>query len=432
MINVYDDFHEVFEYEEDTRSYDVRYVAEIQHTGLKSFKRIKDLDEYSLYLKVRAQFDIWDRQWEKIEERTNSKLDKEIKVQKCKEENENIKKIFFEAENLLQQTLLIDDKVNFEELKDNSIFKVENPRVHEKTELESIEKPEDLILEKDPIKPEFNENNLNLNFFESIIPYLKRKKRVKVEEEFKNKLKNWEIGIVKIKEINSNKIESHKKKLDLYNYELNKIRSKFNNLEEIWKNEQISFKERQISFNKKIDELENNYMNSDFKSILKYNQMVLSRSKYPEYITKSFEIEYFQESKTLKIKYNLPQIEDIPKVNEIKYISSKDEFKESLLTDINLFKLYEKIITQICLRSIHEVFEADKINSIEEVIFNGWIEKVNRINGKLLNENIISIHSNKKEFMSIEFERVDILLCFRNLKGLINVKTNEINSVDAK
>jgi len=54
MTENFDDLHVVHETQEYTRSYDTRYVAEIQHFGLGTYRILKDLDSFILDNKVDA------------------------------------------------------------------------------------------------------------------------------------------------------------------------------------------------------------------------------------------------------------------------------------------------------------------------------------------------------------------------------------------
>ena len=78
------------------------------------------------------------------------------------------------------------------------------------------------------------------------------------------------------------------------------------------------------------------------------------------------------------IEYILPDLSDLPNVKEIKYIQSRDEFEEKYLSDLAVRKLYDSVVYQVCLRTIHEIFEADVIDTIIAVVFNGWVNYIDK------------------------------------------------------
>ena len=76
------DLHDIstnIEYTKTSR----RYVAEIRHTGLKTFRVIKDLNEHILYLKVDSQFEIWDDKWARIENKSRKEKEKNASLCTC-------------------------------------------------------------------------------------------------------------------------------------------------------------------------------------------------------------------------------------------------------------------------------------------------------------------------------------------------------------
>ena len=77
-----------------------------------------------------------------------------------------------------------------------------------------------------------------------------------------------------------------------------------------------------------------------------------------------------------------------------------------------------QVVYQIALRTIHEIFEADVINAIEAVSFNGWVESMNRATGKMQNACILSIQPKKTEYLEIELANVKPKACFKKLKGV--------------
>jgi restriction system protein len=46
------------------------------------------------------------------------------------------------------------------------------------------------------------------------------------------------------------------------------------------------------------------------------------------------------------------------------------------LKDQEIRSLYDGVVYQLALRTVHEVLEADEIDAIEAVVFNGWVDYV--------------------------------------------------------
>jgi restriction system protein len=76
------------------------------------------------------------------------------------------------------------------------------------------------------------------------------------------------------------------------------------------------------------------------------------------------------------------------------------------------------LLYDITLRSNHELFEADIINAIDSIVFNGWVKSINKATGKTEEACILSLQTIKEEFLEINLEQVDPKACFKNLKGI--------------
>ena len=122
---------------------------------------------------------------------------------------------------------------------------------------------------------------------------------------------------------------------------------------------------------------------------------------YPEVFPQNFDLEYNPETKVLIVEYSLPAPEHLPRLKEVKFVKSKDDFTESFLSENELNKLYDDTLYQICLRAPHELFEADDVNTIAAISFNGWVNSVDKATGKEANACVLSIQVKKDESRAV-------------------------------
>ena len=76
------------------------------------------------------------------------------------------------------------------------------------------------------------------------------------------------------------------------------------------------------------------------------------------------------------------KLNNIPKIKEVRFIKSRKEIKEIPLSQSQINNLYDSSLYQICLRTIHELFEADTVNGLDIITFNGFVKFINKTNGK--------------------------------------------------
>lgn len=375
------------------------YEIEIYHEGLNKYRKITGKEKYVVEQKALMQKRQWDEQWNKKVNKIQQLEEKEQKKQLSEELTTQAQSMLKTIENTLNFTLDIDDKIDWDALKDTCLF--------------TTSKPETPSFKETPTKP--NETDLiykpHLNLLAKIIPNIKQKKIEESKKLYEDDLLNWENEFQQIK--NQNK----------------ELQKEYDEALNVWEKQKSEFEKQQEYNNRLIDEFKQSYFASNPEAIVEYCDMVLANSQYPDSFPQQFELEYHEITKTLVIEYQLPSLEQIPTLKEVKYIQSRDEFKEVNITEANLNKLYDSLIYQILLRTIHEIFEADVINAIDGVILNGWIHTINKGTGKEINICIASIQTSKDIFNDINLNNVDPKMCFKNLKGIASTKIHSLTPI---
>jgi restriction system protein len=369
------------------------YWIEIKHEGLHKYRVIKGNDKYVVEQKAYLQTRQWDEMWEKKQEAERKKLERESTLLEKAQKKEMAEQQTLDAiiklemiDKLLLHTLAVDDKIDWDSLKDKSKYKVPKPKIPAEPAY--------------PSEPEKKYYEPKLGFLDKIFLSSKQKKIDESNKRFEDALIYW------------------KKTKDELTLQYEREVRDYEELLKKWNKKKSSFELEKQEKNDAVQRKKEQYLNGESESITEYCDMVLSNSNYPDYFPQEFDIEYNLSNRTLIVEYILPDISDLPTIKEVKYIATKDDYKESFITEAAVRKMYDKLLYDITLRSIHELFEADAINSIESVVFNGWVHSINKATGKKENICILSIQANKQEFMDINLEMVDSKSCFKNLKGI--------------
>lgn len=448
------------------------YTAEVTHDGLKENKILVYRDSDMLNRKINILAEKWDNRWKKLcEKNEKEKLIKNLE-EKTAIKNYDAKFFLEETRNILHKTLEIDNRVDWDLLKNQSKFDEgiskrpelpEKPRISRKPRMprkpELLEKPKrnSISLKQELELPKLTDEKykLNLSFRDRIfksritkkkdnIKVLFQKdveeinelnKRIKVENErsikneevalqeriekwendYEKKLKKWEDDCEKkLKKWENN----YEKKVKKWKDECQRITDEHNKESEKINNQRKLFYEEQKKANELIDIFREEYFKLKTEAIEQYCSLVLSNSNYPTSFPQSFEIEYSKKNKSLIVDYRLPSLDDLPIIKEVKFVKTKKEIKEVLLSKTEINKLFDNTLYQICLRTIHELFEADTVNAIEIITFNGFVNFINKSNGKEENSCLISLQTSKEEFLSINLSKVDPKECFKGLKGI--------------
>src|SRR5262249_51777023 len=152
----------------------------------------------------------------------------------------------------------------------------------------------------------------------------------------------------------------------------------YNDNFQIWDKKRQDFIAHYRERSNALDLLKEQYFLKIPEAIIEYYDLVLSNSKYTEFFPKDFELEYNEENKILLIEYSLPSVDQMPRVKEIKYIQSRDEFNNVFVSESEINRIYDSLIYQITLRTIYEVFQTDSVEAIDAVVFNGWVEFIDK------------------------------------------------------
>lgn len=181
--------------------------------------------------------------------------------------------------------------------------------------------------------------------------------------------------------------------------------------------------------NQEVDNLEISYKNSDPNAINAYCSMVLERSDYPDGFPKEFRIAYVPESKELVVEYELPHKSVVPAISEYKYVKTRDVIEEKPRKASAIKEIYQDLVSAICLRTIHELLEADQGNHLEVVVFNGFVNDIDPSTGKDIRPCLVSIRTTKDKLQEINLAKIDKKACLRNLGAQVSPRPDELMAV---
>lgn len=158
-------------------------------------------------------------------------------------------------------------------------------------------------------------------------------------------------------------------------------------------------------------------------------KFVLEESIYPKGYIKNIEVEYESSTKRAIINYRIPNTDEVPKITEYKYNSKTARMMEVTMKDKEFNKYYEFVIFQITLRSIKEVFDISKNNKLESIVFNGWIEAIDKRTGNNFQSCIISLMVSRNKFEEINLAQVSLKDCILYLKGIFAGQLHQLAPV---
>lgn len=383
----------------------LRFQQEIWHTTLNEHKVITAPDVNILINKVNIQIDSWTLKWESMCKKKQEENLRMSSAEDAVDRTLEAEKKLQETENILLDSLLHCSVIRWDELYDFRTFNLAYP-----------EKPVQPKLTALPTEPDRNwlifQPKIDML---SRITVSKKKAIAKAENDYSIAWHKW-------REQTNSIVAYNNSLIDLYNQSLSDFSEKVIQ----WNTQKEKFIDEQNKHNTSVDDLKLRYYSFDVEAIEGYCKMVIGMSNFPDYVQKKFEVEYNPNSKILIVDFSLPSSSELPRLKEVKYISTRSETKEVYYNDAFMDNLFDSTIYKLTLRVIHEEFEADVINAIEAVSFNGWINYLDKATGNHENICIVSIQVQKEGFNYINLSKVDPKICFKSLKGIGSSKLSGI------
>ncbi len=371
----------------------------IFHPGLRAYRVIRGNEATEVEFIAKWQMEIWEERWRKIKA-AQDKREKDKKAALLStEKKEYAQRCTRDAERqleslsrILREGIELDHAVDWESLKHRIEF-AESPPMP--TEPQKI-----------PIEPQPNESRFipKLGLFDHLIPSRARTKVSEFHNYYLAARASWELERDRIEEANRLQTVNHEKKISE------------------WEERKTAHHKKQTLRDEEVVSLRAAYEAKKSDAVIEYYSHVLSTSEYPEGFPKSFALDYIAQTQMLVIEYELPDIETLPKLKELKSIATRDELREANVSESWLNKTYDDVLYQICLRTIYEIFQSDTADTVVSVVFNGWVNYVDKSNGQEVKACILTLEALRGEFGELNLAKVDPKECFRSLKGVSGSK----------
>ncbi|MFD4671912.1 restriction endonuclease [Lentzea sp. NPDC058450] len=181
--------------------------------------------------------------------------------------------------------------------------------------------------------------------------------------------------------------------------------------------------------NAEVDGFAEAFRAGEPQAIVDYFTLVLANSDYPDSFPQRYRIAYVPESKQLVIEYELPTIDCVPTEREFRYVKSKDEITSVARPAKDIKVLYASIVAQVTLRTVHEVFEADRLKMIDSLVFNAVVSTIDKGTGNEISPCLVTLRTTNDVFDGFNLHMVEPLECLNRLNAAVSKKPDELAPV---
>lgn len=372
------------------------YGVDLDFPEMHLSKNLKSSEFYVLRGKIEETL----RSWETKYQRHLDKLHKENRAEYVDELNLEAKEALSTLNNILAHTLDVDDTVDWDAIKRKDAFRIKPENLFNDgkkpdfIKFNSYGRPAEFERNEPPAEPTLEKVRSEYGLFSKLF------RKSAIADDFKIRKYKWEKTVEKTVDENA------------------ELEFRFGNAVAAFEKKKKVFEEEKQRDCEVLENLKSHYNDADPSAVEEYCDLVLGGSEYPDCFPQNWELEYRGDSRIVVVEYDLPSPDQLPVIESYKYIKSRDEITEKHITTAAKKKLYDSVIYQICIRTIHELFEADVVNAIEAVAFNGLVTNINPATGIKETKVIMSIVANDNEFIEFDLSQVDPKATFKHLKGV--------------
>jgi restriction system protein len=399
------------------------YMIELWHDGLNKHRVIKAETKYLLEQKARVQIAEWTERWADVSERNRQRSEKAEgrRIQDARKQHAADLTSAATAEldllgSLLKTALEVDDRIDWEALRDRTPFPEKAP---DRSALPPLP-----AKREHPRQPQAGDSKYmpQIGILDMLLPGRKTKKEEASRALFASDTGSWTAEVKRRDTEYDSACKAREERV---------AEIKRNDAEQraAWEQRLNAYAQQQEEGHATIEAKKTAYLQRDPAAISDYCELVLASSRYPDYFPQEFELEYDLVSKTAVVDYNLPAPESISTLKVVRYVAARDAFEEGHITEAQKLKLYDDVLYQVALRSMHELFEADVADALAAVAFNGIVTAVDRTTGKQVTSCVMSVRANKPEFMDINLALVDPKACFKALKGVGSARLSGLSPI---
>jgi len=403
------------------------YWVKASHDGLHKHQVLRAGNATILAQRCLVQAQNWNAQWLKqsasalrirqtFEKKEARRLHIESQKESARERTTEAQQLLDVLQNPLAGKAELDPTLDWEQLKLRAPFPHDEPKPLN-LRPEPTPKPAPRIPERSDYVYQIRPSLLD-----RLIKARKQSKLAEAQSRFDADIAAWREACAKLS-------SEHQAELDLHLINCRKLQGEYALAVAQWKAEKTAYCDEQSIQHADVDAFRTRYESKERGAVIEYCERVLSNSDYPSCIPREFEFDFSIETGLLLLNCRLPAPDDLPRLAEVKYVQTTDVLSEKFLSDAQSARLYEDVLYQVTLRTIHELFQSDSVRAISAVVFNGLVTSTDKSTGKETTACILSVQVSREIFLDINLAKVDPKACFRQMKGVGSSKLHSITPI---
>ena len=302
--------------------------------------------------------------------------------------NLELAEIYQEIDSLLAWTLDVDDHVDL-----NTLRSVAEHPPFDRPDLETaIPVPRPIPDPQEPVGPPLAAPTGILGFFG-------RKKYAKAAEAYERALAEWRAELTRLSAVRKAAAEEHAA------MEAQRLSA----LEVARARHTAECTARDVEaaeHNKMLDELIVNLGYGTADAVQEYLRIVLSNSVYPSHFPVKHEFQFDPATAELQLQVLVPAPDTLSDIKAYRYIKSSDEITGTSLSQKARRDRYTGAVHAVALRSMHEVFEADRRGLVKTISLEVGTETIDPATGREAYIPFVATCAERDSFLEFDLSSV--------------------------
>ena len=177
---------------------------------------------------------------------------------------------------------------------------------------------------------------------------------------------------------------------------------------------------RAVARNAYVTSRQSAFAAGDAEAVQWFVDGVLRASKYPDGFPREYQVAYRPEHREVTVDFELPPRRVVPSARAYRYVKARDEIEPVPRAESEIIQCYERLVSSVALRTLHEIFSATPPDVVQTVAFTGRVSTVDRATGKPLRPELLSVSAERSSFDDLVLATVDPAACLARLNTLVS------------
>ena len=154
------------------------------------------------------------------------------------------------------------------------------------------------------------------------------------------------------------------------------------------------------------------------ESVAWFARCVLRASRYPDGFPREYQVAYDRPARNVTVEFELPAQHVVPPVRRYRYVKASDVIEQVPRPEDEISQRYERLISAIALRTLHEIFSATAPEVVRAVSFTGYVSTTDQATGKPVRPYLLAVSAERPAFEDLVLAEVEPAACLARLAAV--------------